>query len=119
MGSNQAIDPQRSAVMHTLASAYLPLVPRLHEPKDCLMPLWACAKTGYGWGQGQGDEVPLAEALLRRLGQGGGEMVAQLNGQDHSQLWWSLSEAPQGVAAGQAHLLAPVPRGWWRWGRRT
>ncbi len=97
--------PQRRAVMQSLSSAYLPLVPWLKDPIDCLMPLWAVAKTGYGWGQGQGGEVPLAEALLRRLGQGGSELVARCNDQDHSQLWWSLSEAPVEVAVGQAQLL--------------
>ncbi len=105
-GDHQGMCTQRRAVMHALASAYLPLVPRLREPKDCLIPLWACAKTGYGWGQGQGDELALAEELLRRLAQGGCEMVYRGNGQDLANLFWSLSEAPSGVAERHAELLA-------------
>ncbi|PNH00297.1 hypothetical protein TSOC_013890, partial [Tetrabaena socialis] len=87
-------DPQRAQLLHhtldTLASAYLPLVPRLAAAKWCVMPLWACAKAGY-WGGG------LAEALLQRLGRGGGALMRKANDQDHANVWWSLSEAPEEV----------------------
>ncbi|PNG99483.1 hypothetical protein TSOC_014737, partial [Tetrabaena socialis] len=59
-------------------------------------PLWACAKAGY-WRGG------LAEALLQQLGRGGGALMRAANGQDHGNVWWSLSVAPEEVLqAGQA-----------------
>ncbi len=92
---------------HPLAERFLPLVLYLPHPKYCVMPLWACAKTQYGWaGDGEGD-VPLAEALLRRLGDDGCALLQQANAQDHSNLWWALSEAPNPeLVAAQGQLLA-------------
>ncbi|PNH03580.1 hypothetical protein TSOC_010355 [Tetrabaena socialis] len=87
-------DPQRAALLHrtvaTLAAVYLPLVPGLRAAKWCVIPLWACAKAGY-WGGG------LADALLWRLGRDAGALMRQANGQDHGNVWWSLSEAPEEV----------------------
>ncbi|PNH01625.1 hypothetical protein TSOC_012476, partial [Tetrabaena socialis] len=96
-------DPQRAQLLHhtldTLAAAYLPLVPRLPAAKWCVGPLWACAKAGY-WGGG------LAEALLQRLGRGGGALMRKANDQDHANVWWSLSVAPEEVLqAGEAEKV--------------
>ncbi|PNH03574.1 hypothetical protein TSOC_010352 [Tetrabaena socialis] len=87
-------DPQQAALLHhtlaTLAAAYLPLVPRLPVAKLCVVPLWACAKAGY-WHGG------LAAALLQRLAQDDGAVLRKANDQDHANLWWSLSAAPEHV----------------------
>ncbi len=98
MGDPQQERHLRHSVMNTLATAYLPLVPTLRQFKHCAIPLWAVAKTGCGW--------DLAEELLARLGQGGCEMVYQADGQSHSNLFWSLSEAPEEFARRYAELLA-------------
>ncbi|PNG99579.1 hypothetical protein TSOC_014638, partial [Tetrabaena socialis] len=93
-------DPQRAQLLHhtldTLEAAYLPLVTRLPAAKWCAGPLWSCAKAGY-WGGG------LAEALLQRLGRGSGALMHKANGQEHANVWWSLSVAPEEVLqTGQA-----------------
>ncbi|GFR41428.1 hypothetical protein Agub_g2115 [Astrephomene gubernaculifera] len=85
-----------------LSAAYLPLVPRLTEAHHCTIPLWACAKAGY-W------EGPLVTALLERLGQDGGKLLGQATGQNHANLWWSISKAPRNVvmaADGPLHASA-------------
>ncbi|PNH01278.1 hypothetical protein TSOC_012847 [Tetrabaena socialis] len=91
--------PQLTHLIHrildTLAAAYLPLVPGLRDAKWCVIPLWACAKTGY-WSGG------LAATLLQRLGRDGGALMRQATDQGHSNVWWSVSEAPEGaLTAGQ------------------
>ncbi len=96
----------RREVMHTLAKHFLPLVPFLPHPKECVMTLLACAKTEYGWAGGSG-EAPLAEVLLRRLGQDDCALLRQADAQSHALLWWSLSEAPNDqLVAAQGQLLA-------------
>ncbi len=76
------------------------------RPDNCVMPLWACAKTGYGWAGGA-DELALAEALLGRLGEDGCALLRQALPQAHSNLWWSLSEGPNArLVAAQGQLLA-------------
>lgn len=77
----QLADELRRSIMDTLATAYLPLIQQLRDPKHCTVPLWAVAKTRY-WG-----ELPLAERLLDRLVQGGCEMVYRASGQSHSHVW--------------------------------
>ncbi|PNH12398.1 hypothetical protein TSOC_000704 [Tetrabaena socialis] len=88
-------DPQQAELLHrtldVLAGAYLPFVPTLRGAKHCVIPLWACAKAGYWAGGG------LAAALLLRLGRDGGALMRGANGQDHGNVWWSLSEAPHGA----------------------
>ncbi len=96
----------RRALLHTLAGVFLPLVPSITRPDHCTRPLWACAKTGYGWAGGA-DEVALAEALLGRLGEDGYAMLQQALPQAHSNLWWSLSETSNArLVAAQGQLLA-------------
>ncbi len=98
--STAATNAARREVMHTLAEHFLP------HPKECVMMLWACAKTGYGWAGGDG-EVPLAEALLGRLGQDDCALLRQANAQSNALLWWSLSVAPNSqLVAAQGRLLA-------------
>ncbi len=105
--SSAAIDEVKQDIMRTLAERFLPLMPSLPHPKYCVMPLWACAKTKYGWAGDGGEEVPLAEALLRRLGQDGCALLQQANAQDNANLWWALSEAPNPeLVAAQGQLLA-------------
>ncbi|KXZ45473.1 hypothetical protein GPECTOR_54g214 [Gonium pectorale] len=91
----------RREVLRTLADEYLPLVlrERLRDAKDCIIPLWACAKAGY-WDGG------LAAALLERLVDGGGELLQQATGQGHGLLWWSLSLAPAELLAAPAAVEA-------------
>ncbi|PNH04316.1 hypothetical protein TSOC_009527 [Tetrabaena socialis] len=87
-------DPRRADLLHctlaALATADLPLVPGLRDAKWCVIPLWACAKAGY-WSGG------LASTLLQRLGQDGGALMRQATDQGHGNVWWSVSEAPEGV----------------------
>ncbi len=105
--SSAAINELKRDIMRTLAECFLPLVPSLPHPKYCVMPLWACAKTQYGWARDGGGEVPLAEALLRRLGEDGCALLRQANAQGHSNLWWALSKAPnRGLVAAQGQVLA-------------
>ncbi len=97
----------RRALLHTLAGVFLPLVPSITRPDHCTRPLWACAKTGYGWAGGAA-EVALAEALLGRLGEDGCALMRRAKPQEHASLWWSLSEAPNTsrLVAAQGQLLA-------------
>ncbi|PNW72697.1 hypothetical protein CHLRE_15g639802v5 [Chlamydomonas reinhardtii] len=54
----------RSSIIGMLAPAYLPLVPRIRNAKNCSIPLWALGKAGL---VGGGTEAQLAAALLERL----------------------------------------------------
>ncbi|GFR41293.1 hypothetical protein Agub_g1968 [Astrephomene gubernaculifera] len=84
-GANTRLLPR---ALTTLAAAYLPLVPVLGDAFSCVAPLYSCAKLGFWEGQ-------LPAALLERLGRDGGELMQRANGQGHSNLWWSVSAAPQ------------------------
>ncbi len=96
----------RRALLHTLAGIFRPLVPSITRPDHCTRPLWACAKTGYGWAGGA-DELPLAEALLGRLGNDGCALMRRAKPKEHASLWWSLSEGPNvKLVAAQRQLLA-------------
>ncbi|PNH06559.1 hypothetical protein TSOC_007068 [Tetrabaena socialis] len=100
---------QRAELLHRtlaiLAAAYLPLVPGLRDAKWCVIPLWACAKAGY-WSGG------LAATLLQRLGQDGGALMRQATDQGHGNVWWSVSEAPEGaLATGQTEGMLRASAG--------
>ncbi len=92
--------------MHTLASIYLPLCSSLTLTRtaDATIPLWACAKTGYGW-RSAADEQPLAAALLKQLRANGFELVRHAKANEVGNLVWALSKAPEHLAAGQGDLL--------------
>ncbi len=99
--------PDRRRLLHTLTSVFLPLVPSITRPEYCIKPLWACAETNYGWAGGA-TALPLAEALLGRLGEDGCAMLRRARPKDHVNLWYSLSTARNAtaVAAQQGQLLA-------------
>ena len=56
----------RNSIIGALAPAYLPLVPRIRDAKNCSIPLLALGKAGVAGGGG-GTEAQLAAALLERL----------------------------------------------------
>ncbi|KAG2497856.1 hypothetical protein HYH03_004122 [Edaphochlamys debaryana] len=104
LSSKHGADPSSChRVYGALAAAYLPLVERLRAPADCTIPLHACAKAGY-WG---GD---LATALVRRLSAGGGALLATAKDHEHSNLWWSLSEALKSAEGRQVLSSIDLPR---------
>ncbi|KAG2497824.1 hypothetical protein HYH03_004094 [Edaphochlamys debaryana] len=93
----------RHRVFSTLVAAYLPLLGGLPDAAGCTIPLHACAKAGY-WGGG------LAAALLQRLSRDRGALLGTANGQNHSNLWWSLSEARDSAEGRQVLSSIDLPR---------
>ncbi len=105
----------RHSIMHTLASAYLPLL-RRSPPSHithCCTPLWACAATGYGWSTGvqqrteqtaeaeqeAAAEAPLAEAMITCLRADGCALVRSALPKQHNTLWWALQHVPEEAAS--------------------
>ncbi|GFR50854.1 hypothetical protein Agub_g13137 [Astrephomene gubernaculifera] len=85
-------------VLSVLSAAYLPHVPNLAQPHLCTIPLWACAKADY-W------DRQLVTALLGRLAWDGGRLLVQASGQEHANLWWAMSKAPNEVVMEADGLL--------------
>lgn len=98
------LDDQIRAIMHTLAYHYLPLVPSIGKVKHVFIPLEACAVLPYGWaGSGAGGEVPLGEALLRRLAANKATMLQ--SPPNHVALWGVLARMPREVLTRHAAAL--------------
>ncbi len=101
---------ERRANLHELARDFLPLVDSLQTLGQCLIPLEACALLSYGWEDKAGKEVPLAEAVLRRLGSIDLDTMPPSSATVYLALWRALAHMPRAAAARHAGTLAEVSR---------
>ncbi|KAG2497939.1 hypothetical protein HYH03_004201 [Edaphochlamys debaryana] len=91
LGADPRADTARChRIFDLLGAALVPLAPHISSATSCTIPLNACAKAGY-WRGG------LAVALLQRLSEDGGALLAAGREQDLTDLWWVLPSAPPEV----------------------